>query len=95
MAQNEIPLGPTPAAESAARPGDTAYTDIAFLQCRRHIALLRRALGPEPEGARLRIRRADGEVGPYFDVTVEYDDEDPVARAYAFRCGREGPTRWE
>jgi hypothetical protein len=95
MAQNEIALGPTPVGESAARPGDSGYAEIAFLQCRQYIALLRRAIGPEPVGARLRVRRSPEDIDPYLDVTVEYDDENPVARAYAIRCDREAPTRWE
>jgi len=94
MAQNGMLLGPTPAGESSVRPGDSGYADIAFVQCRRYIALLRRAIGPEPEGARLRVRRSDAAVDPYLDVTVEYDDANPVARAYAMRCDREAPTRW-
>lgn len=94
MAQNEIPLGPTPAGEFSMRPGDSGYADIAFLQCRRYIALVRRAIGSEPEGARLRVRRSAEDIDPYLDVTVEYDDENPVARAYALRCDREAPTRW-
>jgi hypothetical protein len=94
MAQNGIPLGPAPAGESSVRPGDSGYADIAFFQCRRYIALLRRALGPEPEGARLRVRRSGEDISPYLDVTVEYDDENPVASAYAIRCEREAPTRW-
>jgi hypothetical protein len=86
-------LGPTPAGESAVRPGDSGYAEIAFLECRRHIALLRRAIGLEPEGACLRVRRSE-DIELYLDVAVEYDDENPVARAYAIRCDREGPTRW-
>lgn len=94
MAQNSIPLGPTPAGESAVRPGDSGYTDIAFFECRRYIALLRRAIGPEPKGAQLRVRRSDEDIDPYLDVMVDYDDENPGARAYALRCDREAPTRW-
>ena len=95
MAQNAIALGPVPVGESPVRVGDSGYVEIAFLQCRRYIELLRCAVGPEPEGARLRVRRSDEELHPYLDVTIEYDDENPVARAYAVRCDREAPTRWE
>lgn len=62
------------------RPGDSGYTDIAFFECRRYIALLRRAIGPEPKGAQLRFRRSQEDIDPYVDVTVDYDDENPVAR---------------
>ena len=35
------------------------------------------------------------DLGSYFELVVEYDDENVVARAYAIRCDREAPTRWE
>jgi hypothetical protein len=94
MARDVITLRPAPAAEPCARVGDSGYTDIAFLQCRRYIALLRRAIGPEPDGARLRVRRSDTDFDPYIDVVIEYDDENPAASDYALRCERDAPTRW-
>jgi len=94
MARDVITLRPAPAAEPCARVGDSGYTDIAFLQCRRYIALLRLAIGPEPDGARLRVRRSDTDFDPYIDVVIEYDDENPAASDYALRCERDAPTRW-
>jgi hypothetical protein len=89
-----ITLRPGPAGESCARVGDSGYADIAFLECRRYIALLRLSIGLEPDGARLRIRRTDTEFDPYIDVVVEYDDQNPAACRYAIRCERDAPTRW-
>jgi hypothetical protein len=68
MARDVITLRPVPVAESGAKVGDTGYAEIAFLQCRRYIALLRLAIGPEPDGARLRVRRSDIDFDPYIDV---------------------------
>jgi hypothetical protein len=89
-----ITLRPGPADEPCARVGDSGYAEIAFSECGRYIALLRRSLGLEPDGARLRIRRADSDYDPYIDVVVEYDDRNAVARRYAVRCEREAPSRW-
>ena len=94
MAQDVIPLGPVPAGESPARVGESGYPEIAFLQCQRFIALVRHTVGPEPDGARLRIRRAERDADPYLEVVVEYDAGSSTARAYAIRCDREAPTRW-
>jgi hypothetical protein len=94
MARNVITLRPAPTGEIWAHVGDAGYTELAFLQCRRYIALLRRAIGPEPDGVRLRVRRSDTDVDPYIDVVVEYDGQNPAASAYALRCEREAPTRW-
>jgi hypothetical protein len=33
--------------------------------------------------------------GNEFEVVVEYDDENRGERAYAIRCDREAPTRWD
>ena len=89
-----ITLRPGPAAESCARVGDSGYAEIAFSECERYIALLRRSIGLEPDGARLRIRRTDSELDPSIDVVVEYDDRNAAASHYAIRCERDAPTRW-
>ncbi len=95
MTEGIIALGAVPARESAAQVGEVGYADRAVVECQRYVALLRHAIGPEPEGARLHIRPSEPDLGSYLEVVVEYDEEDNVARAYAIRCDREAPTRWE
>lgn len=94
MARDVITLRPGPVAEPSGRVGDSGYAEIAVLECRRYIALLRLAIGLEPDGARLWIRRADTEFDPYIDVAIEYEDQNPAACDYAIRCERNAPTRW-
>jgi hypothetical protein len=94
MSRDLITLRLVPAAEPCAQVGDSGYEEVAFLQCRRHIALLRLAIGLEPEGARLRVRWSETEFDPYIDVVIEYDDQNAAASAYALRCERDAPTRW-
>ena len=94
MARGVISLGAVPARESSTRDGDTGDEHRARSECQRYMALLRNMIGPEPHGAELQIRRAAPERGSYLEVVVEYDDENNVARAYAIRCDREGPTTW-
>ena len=95
MTDRLISLGAVPAREACAQVGETDYAERAFAECQRYEALLRRAIGPEPPGARLRIRRSAPDLGSYLELVVEYDDENVIARAYAIRCEREAPTRWE
>jgi hypothetical protein len=95
MARGVITLRPVPAGESSARVGESGYAEVAAAQCRRYIGFLRQTIGPEPAGARLRVRRADTEFDPYIDVIVEYDDQNAAARDYAIRCERDAPTRWQ
>ena len=91
MTEGVMALGAVPARESAAQVGEVGYADRAFVECQRYVALLRsrarRRTAPHP------ALRAD--LGSYLEVVVEYDEEDNVARAYAIRCDREAPTRWE
>jgi hypothetical protein len=94
MQANVLALGPVPAQETAARPGDSDYAARAFAQCQRFIALLRLSMGPEPAGARLGVRRSAQDFDPYLEVVVTFDDANDAARAYAARCDRDAPVRW-
>jgi len=89
-----IALGTVPAGEVAAAASEVDYGGRAFWQCRRFIALLRHTVGAEPDGANLRVRRSGPDFNPYVEVVVEFDDGNDAARAYASRCDREAPTRW-
>lgn len=94
MAQAVLPLGAVPTRESFAQVGEPGYAARALRECQRYMNLLRHVIGPEPDGARLRIRHSEPDAGSYLDVIVEFDDANTVARAYAIRCDREAPSRW-
>ena len=55
MARGVITLRPVPAGIPA-HIAENGYADVAVAECRRYIALLQRTIGPEPAGARLRVR---------------------------------------
>jgi len=95
MAADLIALGTAPAGEAPAAASESDYAGRAFWQCRRFIDLLRHTVGAEPEGAKLRVRRSGPDFNPYVEVIVEFDDANHAARAYANRCDREAPTRWD
>ena len=95
MAFDLIALGTVPAGEAPAAGSEIDYVGRAFWRCRRFIDLLRHTLGAEPEGAKLQVRRSGPDFNPYIEVVVEFDDANDAARAYANRCDREAPTRWD
>jgi hypothetical protein len=95
MAFDLIALGTVPSGEVPASGSEIDYVGRAFLQCRRFIDLLRHTVGAEPEGAKLRVRRSGPDFSPYIEVVVEFDDANDAARAYANRCDREAPKRWD
>jgi hypothetical protein len=95
MAFDLIALGTVPSGEVPAAASDVDYGGRAFWQCQRFIGLLRHTVGAEPEGAKLRVRRSGPDFNTYVEVVVEFDDANDAARAYANRCDREAPTRWD
>jgi hypothetical protein len=50
------------------------------------IGQIRRELGEEPAGARLRIKSNPHEFGNYLEVVCNYDDSNEEAADYAYRC---------
>jgi hypothetical protein len=90
-----ISLGPVPAYENCQQVGTDHYDpEKARKECLLFIEAIREALGPEPHGARLKVKSFPHEFGWYYDVVVQYDDEFPNAVEYAFRCESDAPARW-
>jgi len=87
-------LGPVPADEPCAQLGDPDYEVVALEECGRYIRRIREVLGPEPEGARLKVKWSTVDAGRYCEVVCEFDDRFPAAFDYALRCESEGPLRW-
>jgi hypothetical protein len=95
MSKQYVELGPAPAGEECAQVGTDDYSSRARLECRRHIAAIRRKMGAEPEGARLTLKRLPHEPGDYYEVVCYYDEGDERAFDYAFACQSHGPKTWE
>ena len=64
-------------------------------ECKRFIDLLRKVHGPEPEGARLRIKRNPHDFGPYLDVVCEFDEAFPESLEYALKLEGNLPETWD
>ena len=95
MMQNYFCLGPSPAEEDCAQIGEPGYRTKAIGECTRYIELLRRKIGPEPEGARLDIKWFAHDFGQYCEVVCYFDTEDETAVAYAQRCEDDAPATWD
>jgi hypothetical protein len=90
-----LDIGSSPPAEPCAQLGADGYWQQAKRECRAYIALLRRALGPEPPGARLAVRSNPHDFGTYLSVVCYYQSDNQAALDYAFRCESEGPEEWD
>jgi hypothetical protein len=87
-----ISLGSAPNDEPCIQVGSPEATPAKQMaECRRFINRIRQVIGPEPEGARLLIKRCEHDFGSYYDVQCEYDDQ--VGEDYALSC--EGVDKWE
>jgi hypothetical protein len=87
-------LGPVPVDEDCVQVGDQDYEIKAAYQCEQYILLIRRVVGVEPQGAKLKVKWNDHDLGSYCEVVCEFDDRYQEAFDYAFRCESEGPTKW-
>lgn len=90
-----LDIGSSPPGESCAQVGSDQYAARARRECGAYIHQLRRALGPEPEGARLGIRSNPHDFGTYYSVVCYYDPLNEKAIEYALNCERNGPEEWD
>ena len=90
-----VELGSTPCEEDCVQVDpEKDYLGSMREECLQFMDLIRKKLGPEPEGARLGIKRNPHDFGPYLDVVCYYDDEDEAARRYAHLCEAQAPRTW-
>lgn len=90
-----ISIGPTPSDEPCEQLGPNYDPTKARAECKRFIALIRKTLGEEPEGARLAIQSSAHDFGTYYEVVCKYEDGNEAAMEYAFKCESDAPTTWE
>ena len=85
-------LGPTPAEEPCAQVGEEGYELRAREECKRFIDALRRKFGPEPKGAKLKVRGFDHDFGRYLEVICVYTDQESFD--YALMLESDAPGTW-
>ena len=87
-------IGASPAEEDCVQLGTDNYYERARAECKRYIEAIRKKLGPEPEGAKLKIKRQPHDFGEYLEVVCYYEDTNEEATKYAFRCESDSPETW-
>jgi hypothetical protein len=95
MSREYFCIGSSPYEEDCAQVGTPDYHRKAIAECHRFIQRIRDTLGPEPEGAELRIKAFEHDLGTYHEVVCWYDTSFPASFAYAQRCEDEMPATWE
>ena len=90
-----IYIGSAPADEPCVQVDPNVdYLPAMRAECARYRDLIRQALGPEPEGARLSIRAEDHDFGTYLVVVCAFDDDLPESVEYAYRAESDAPATW-
>lgn len=89
-----INIGSAPCDEDCAQVGQPNYASKAQQECGRFIEAIRSKLGPEPQGAELRVKGFPHDFGRYYEVVCYFDDNNEAAMEYAFKCEAEAPTTW-
>lgn len=90
-----LSIGSTPCDEPCAQVGSENYSTEMRRESAAFIAQLRRQLGPEPEGASLRVKSFPHDYGSYHEVVCYFDDQLPASVEYAFKCEAEAPANWD
>jgi hypothetical protein len=90
-----IDIASSPAAEVSAELGTEGYWRQALLECRAYIALIRRAIGEEPAGARLGLKRNERQNGIALSVVCFFDTEITASVEYALQCASKAPLEWD
>lgn len=91
-----IDIGSAPAEEDCVSVSrDVDYLPAMRAECLRFIELIRKTLGPEPEGAHLAVKSNPHDFGTYYEVVCYFQDDDDEARKYAFRCQDDAPATWD
>ena len=95
MPRDYIDIGSSPAYEECAQVGSPDYAQRAREECNQFIDLIRRVMGPEPEGARLAVKSNPHDFGTYYEVVCYFDTDNEEASNYAYRCEGEAPSTWD
>lgn len=91
-----IYLGPTPGGEECAQLGEGEDYELrAADECDRYIELIRRTVGVEPKGTRLKTKWMSHDFGRYCEVICEFDPTDERALTYATKVDLYAPMKWD
>ena len=88
-------IGSSPCDEPCAQVGQDNYAVQAKKECRRYIELLLKKFGEPPEGASLSVKGFPHDFGTYYEVVVNYDDDDRAGLDYALLLEGNSPATWD
>lgn len=93
--RDSLSIGSAPANEDGAQVGSDDYHKRARAELQAFKNLIRRTIGPEPEGASLVVKSNQHDFGTYLDLECVFDDRHPEAVTYCFEVERKTPSDWD
>ena len=93
--RDHMSIGSSPCDEPCAQVGQDNYAVQAKQECRRYIELLLKKFGEPPEGASLSVKGFPHDFGTYYEVVVNYDDDDRAGLDYALLLEGNSPATWD
>ena len=93
--KDSLNLSPTPIGEDCAQLGAPDYYSVAKKEIIVFISQLIREHGEPPRGARYRITNNPHDFGTYYDLNIEFDDENDEASEYAYKVEGDLPEYWD
>ena len=81
-----LTIGSSPWSEECAQVGSDNFRSQAIRECNAFIKQIRRVVGPEPVGAKLKVKWFMHDFGQYAEVVCEFYGDNPESENYAFEC---------
>ena len=95
-----VDMGATPHDEPCAQVGTPDYEERARVECRAYVEQLHRLATRDypttvPAGARIRVKANAHDYGSYFEVVVDFDNDDEAQVEFAYWLEAHAPAHWD
>jgi hypothetical protein len=95
MGWDEINIGSAPYSEDCVQVGSPEYYSKYKAEGMAFINQLKRVLGEPPAGAYFKLKGFPHDFGTYHEVVCRFDEDDEIARNYAFNAEGNTPDYWD
>ena len=93
--KDAISLGPVPTDEKCESLGPQYDPMRAKKECNSFVGQLTREHGEPPPGVRFKITSNRHDFGTYYDVEIEFEEDDEFAVEYALMVEGDLPFEWD
>ena len=88
-------IGSVPNEEDCCQLGLDGYDEFGRKECDVYARQIQRKHGEPPSGCYLRVKGNQHDFGTYYEVVVNYDDDDRAGLDYALLLEGNSPATWD